>query len=54
MGGAAPRVAGAPLKLDLDFYQIGEVADQLTIEHTDLQLPSSQKKKERINNLSPR
>ena len=35
VGGAAPRVAGAPLKLDLDFYQIGEVADQLTIEHTD-------------------
>jgi hypothetical protein len=35
VGGATPRVAGAPLKLDLDFYQIGEVADQLTIEHVD-------------------
>lgn len=34
-GGSTPRVAGAPLKLDLDFYQIGEVADRLTIEHAD-------------------
>jgi len=35
VGAATPRVASAPVKLDLDFYQIGEVADQLTIEHAD-------------------
>ena len=35
VGGSTTRAAGAALKLDLDFYQIGEVADQLTIEHTD-------------------
>jgi hypothetical protein len=34
-GSSTPKVAGAPLKLDLDFYQIGEVADRLTIEHAD-------------------
>jgi hypothetical protein len=45
VGGTAPRVAGAPLKLDLDFYQIGEVADQLTIEHTDSAITIKPKEK---------
>jgi hypothetical protein len=37
MGGSMPRGATtySPMKLDLDFYQIGEVADRLTIEHAD-------------------
>jgi len=37
MGGSAPRTPTtySPMKLDLDFYQIGETADRLTIEHTD-------------------
>jgi hypothetical protein len=35
VGGSTPRAAGAALKLDLDFYQIGEIADRLTIEHAD-------------------
>src|SRR5947199_7965667 len=29
------RPSYSPLKLDLDLYQIGEVADKLTIEHAD-------------------
>jgi len=35
VGGSTTRAAGAALKLDLDFYQIGEIADRLTIEHAD-------------------
>lgn len=35
VGSSTPKVAGAPLKLDLDFYQIGEVADRLAIEHAE-------------------
>jgi len=37
MGGSTPRIPTtySPMKLDLDFYQIGETADKLTIEHAD-------------------
>ena len=34
-GGSISHGSPAPLKLDLDFYQIGEIADQLTVEHRD-------------------
>src|SRR5262249_9446 len=36
-GGSTPRnpTTYSPMKLDLDFYQIGETADKLTIEHAD-------------------